>query len=129
MRNVTVRTSEGKFQQAVNVGPHRLTGDEPTDVGGDDRGPSPFEFVFAGLGTCTSMTVKMYADRKGWPLKSVNVEVSGDKRDDGAFVFKRSITLDGDLNEEQRARLLDIANKCPVHKMLSGKIAIETALV
>ncbi|MDI3290051.1 OsmC family protein [Polyangium sp. 15x6] len=128
MRNVTVKTREGKFGQSIHVGPHELVGDELPEVGGDDRGPDPFEFVLAGLGSCTSMTVKVYADRKGWPLSSVEVLVSGEKRSD-AFVARRSIQLVGDLTEEQRARLLDIANKCPVHKMLTGKIEIETALV
>ncbi|MDC3955964.1 OsmC family protein [Polyangium jinanense] len=128
MRNVTVKTGEGKFGQSIHVGPHELTGDELPEVGGDDRGPDPFELVLAGLGSCTSMTVKVYADRKGWPLSSVEVSVSGEKRAD-AFVARRSIRLSGDLTEEQRARLLDIANKCPVHKMLTGKIEIETALV
>ncbi|HVK63470.1 MAG TPA: OsmC family protein [Polyangium sp.] len=128
MRNVTVKTSEGKFGQSIHVGPHALTGDELPEVGGDDRGPDPFELVLAGLGACTSMTVKVYADRKAWPLASVEVEVSGEKRD-GSFLAKRSIRLVGDLTDEQRARLLDIANKCPVHKMLTGKIEIESSLV
>ncbi|MDC0742203.1 OsmC family protein [Polyangium mundeleinium] len=128
MRNVTVKTGEGKFGQSIHVGPHELTGDELPEVGGDDRGPDPFELVLAGLGTCTSMTIKVYADRKAWPLASVEVEVSGEKRD-GSFLAKRSIRLVGDLTDEQRTRLLDIANKCPVHKMLTGKIEIESSLV
>ncbi|MDI1429968.1 OsmC family protein [Polyangium sorediatum] len=128
MRNVTVKTAEGKFGQSIHVGPHELTGDELPEVGGDDRGPDPFEFVLAGLGACTSMTIKVYADRKAWPLASVEVEVTGEKRD-GSFLARRSIRLVGDLTEEQRARLLDIANKCPVHKMLTGKIEIESSLV
>jgi len=128
MRSVTVETSKGKFEQAVRVGSHLLASDEPPDVGGGDAGPNPFELVFAGLGSCTSMTIKMYSDRKGWPLASVHVEVSAEKRD-GAFVMKRAIRLEGSLSEEQRARLFDIANKCPVHKMLLGKIEIESALV
>lgn len=128
MRDVTVRTGEGKFQQLVLVGPHHELADEPTDLGGDDTGPSPFEHVLAGLGACTSMTVKMYADRKTWPLKAVRVDVSIHKQDDG-YRLNRSIRLEGDLTDEQRTRLLEIANKCPVHKMLTGKIEIESALV
>ena len=127
MRSVTVRTSEGKFQQSIDIGPHRLTGDEPVDFGGADRGPSPYEYLLAALGTCTSMTIKMYADRKGWPLEAVNVELSAGKRDD-AWAVKRSIRLEGDLTEEQRGKLLEIANKCPVHKTLTGKIEIESTL-
>ena len=128
MRDVTVRTGEGKFQQSVVVGPHRGLADEPTEVGGDDTGPAPFEHLLAGLGACTSMTVKMYADRKSWPLKAVQVDLSIHKVDDG-YRLTRSIRLEGDLSDEHRTRLLDIANKCPVHKMLTGKIEIESALV
>ncbi|MBK9261630.1 MAG: OsmC family protein [Polyangiaceae bacterium] len=127
MRSVTVRTGEGKFQQFVLAGPHRSLADEPHDLGGDDTGPSPFDHVFAGLGACTSMTVKMYADRKGWPLSAVEVTVSGEKQGDG-YHLKRSVKLVGELSDEQRERLLEIANKCPVHKMLTGKIEIESAL-
>lgn len=128
MRDVTVRTGEGKFQQLVLVGPHHKLADEPTELGGDDTGPAPFEHVLAGLGACTSMTVKMYADRKSWPLTAVRVDLSIQKQDDG-YRLSRSIRLEGELSEEQRTRLLDIANKCPVHKMLTGKIEIDSKLV
>jgi putative redox protein len=128
MRSVTVRTGEGKFQQYVLAGPHRGLADEPQDVGGDDTGPGPFEHVLAGLGACTSMTVKMYADRKGIALTRVEVVVSAEKGADG-YLLKRSIRLEGQLSAEERARLLDIANKCPVHKMLTGKIEIQSALI
>ena len=128
MRSVKVETAGGKFQQSVHVGPHELLADEPVDLGGEDKGLAPFEFVFTGLGACTSMTIKMYADRKGWPLEGVVVEVSGDKHE-GAFVLQRKIKLVGELSEEQRVRLLDIANKCPVHKMLTGQIVIQSELV
>lgn len=128
MRDVTVQTGEGKFQQVVLTGPHRWLADEPTELGGDDTGPAPFDHVLAGLGACTSMTVKMYADRKTWPLESVHVDLSIHKEDDG-YRLTRKISLKGDLTEEQRTRLLDIANKCPVHKMLTGKISIDSALV
>jgi putative redox protein len=128
MRSVTVKTGEGKFQQYVLAGPHRGLADEPQELGGDDTGPGPFEHVLAGLGACTSMTVKMYADRKGIKLTKVEVVLSAEKRDDG-YVLTRSIKLEGQLSAEERARLLEIANKCPVHKMLTGKIEIESALV
>lgn len=130
MRSVRVEKAGGKFQQRVTTGPHALVADEPVDLGGDDAGLAPFEFVFAGLGACTSMTIQMYADRKGWPVESIVVEVSGDRRkEDGVFVLRREIKLVGDLSDEQRARLLDIANKCPVHKMLTGKMVVEGGLV
>lgn len=128
MRDVTVRTGEGKFQQSVLAGPHRGLADEPTELGGADTGPAPFEHVLAGLGACTSMTIKMYADRKSWPLEAVQVDLSIHKEDAG-YRLTRSIRLNGELSDEQRTRLLDIANKCPVHKMLTGKIEIESALV
>lgn len=128
MRDVTVQTAEGKFQQSVLVGPHRGLADEPKELGGDDTGPAPFEHVLAGLGACTSMTIKMYADRKTWPLESVHVDLSIHKENDG-YRLTRKISLKGELSEEQRTRLLDIANKCPVHKMLTGKISIDSALV
>ena len=128
MRDVTVRTGEGKFQQSVLEGPHRGLADEPTELGGDDTGPAPFEHLLAGLGACTSMTMKMFADRKSWPLKSVQVDLSIHKEDAG-YRLTRSIRLEGELSDEQRTRLLDIANKCPVHKMLTGKIEIDSALV
>lgn len=128
MRDVIVRTGAGKFQQVVIMGPHEKLADEPRELGGDDTGPGPFEYVLAGLGACTSMTVKMYADRKSWPLKAVHVSLSMQKLDDG-HRLRRSIQLEGDLSEEQRTRLLEIANKCPVHKMLTAKIEIASDLV
>jgi putative redox protein len=127
MRSVKVRTGAGKFQQRIKVGSHELLGDEPTKMGGDDSGPDPYELVLAGLGTCTSMTVKMYADRKGWPLTAVEVELEADTQG-GAWVVKRSIRIEGELTAEQRARLLEIAEKCPVHKTLTGEIRIESAV-
>jgi putative redox protein len=127
MRSATIKTGTGKLQQTVTIGPHVLTADEPVEDGGSDAGPSPHEWLLAGLGTCTSMTVKMYADRKQWPLESVEVVVEG-RREVDAFVFHRRVTLSGSLTEEQRARLLEIANKCPVHKTLTGTIRIETEL-
>jgi len=126
-REVVVQTGSGKFGQSIAVGPHTFIGDEPPDHGGDDKGPMPFEYLGAALGTCTSMTVKVYSDRKGWKLTSVRVAVTQETVE-GAHVFHRSIDLAGELSEEERARLLEIANKCPVHKALSGTIRIETTL-
>ena len=126
MRSAHVSTGSGKFQQAITIGPHRLTGDEPTEMGGDDAGPGPHELLLAALGACTSMTLKMYADRKAWPLKSVDVDCAGEKHAD-RFVIRRKITLHGELTAEQRERLLEIAGKCPVHRTLTGTVAIETS--
>lgn len=133
MAEVIVRENgQGRYQQEVIVGEHRLLADEPVDVGGADAGPAPLEFVMAGLGACTSMTLRMYAERKAIPLTRISVslvhdkvKVSGIPRDR----IVRAITLEGDLTVEQRARLLEIANKCPVHKALEQPLMIESELV
>jgi putative redox protein len=128
MRPAIVTTATGKFGQTVRIGPHALVADEPTADGGDDRGPAPHEWLLAGLASCTSMTVKMYADRKGWPLEKVEVTVEGAQRDE-AFLFQRRVKVEGPLSDEQRARLVEIAERCPVHKTLTGAIRIETDLL
>ncbi len=139
-----VRVAEaeaGGFRQDVMInGKHRLIADEPVELGGHDLGPSPYQLVAAGLGACTSMTIRMYARRKGIPLTHVVCNVTHNKRhaeecencDKGPHkidVFQRSIRLDGNLNDEQRNALLAIADKCPVHRTLSGQAIIETELV
>jgi putative redox protein len=129
----TVRVGEtgAKYANSVEVGTHRLIADEPLAAGGGDTGPQPFEYLLAGLGACTSMTVRMYADRKGWKLAAVRVRLDMDKVDgtDGRGKIDRivrEIELDGELDAEQRARLLAIADHCPVHKFLSAEKRIET---
>jgi len=133
-----VRVSEsdpGGFLQDVQHGPlHHALADEPEAFGGSDRGMSPYGFVAAGLGACTSMTIRMYARRKKWPLDHVSVDVCHDKvhaEDAGEGSkkidrFVRTIRLKGDLTDEQRARILEIADKCPVHQTLSRRSEIET---
>ncbi len=128
MRTAIVGTGLAPHRQIVRIGPHTLVADEPVEEGGEDAGPGPHEWILAGLGACTSITLKMYATRKAWPLESVEVSVSGDHVD-GAFVLTRHITLRGPLDEAQRARLLEIANKCPVHRSLTGPIRIDTDIV
>ncbi len=113
---------------AVEVGMHRFRADEPLDEGGEDSAPSPFEYLSTALGTCTAITIKVYGARKGWPVDGVSVTVD-QVRSLEETVFKRTITLPAGLDAEQRQRLLDIANRCPVHKALSGKIVIESVLV
>jgi putative redox protein len=127
MRTAIVTTAPGKFRQTVRVGPHTLTADESVTAGGEDAGPAPHEWLLAGLGACTAMTLEMYAERKGWPLESVEVKVDGTHQE-GAFVMTRAIVVKGDLSDEQRARLLEIANKCPVHKTLTSPIRIESTI-
>lgn len=137
-----VRVSEADpdgFLQNVSHGPrHHALADEPESYGGTNRGMTPYGFLAAGLGACTSMTVRMYARRKKWPLTHVRVDVSHDKvhaedcadceRGGKIDLFKREITLEGDLDEEQRARLLEIADKCPVHRTLEASSRVETTL-
>lgn len=127
MREAHVATAGGKFKQDVTVGPHHLTADEPVAAGGTDEGPAPHDFILVALGACTSMTVKMYADRKGWPLERVDVRLTM-TGEGSAHTIHRVVKLEGALSDEQRTRLLEIAGKCPVHKTLTGTIAIESEL-
>jgi putative redox protein len=127
MREVRVDTAAGKFGQKVRIGPHEIPADEPREEGGDDTGPEPHELLLAALGVCSSMTVKLYADRKGWPLRSVEVRLTG-QRGEAEYRIERSLRLQGDLTDEQKARLVEIADKCPVARTLKGTIAIETRL-
>ncbi len=136
---VVVRLNDGPFLTEILTGKHHLLADEPKSVGGEDLGPSPYELVSSGLGACTAMTIKMYADRKGWPLEEVKVHLSYDnsyfedikhcdseERKIGKFT--RIVEVEGDLDEKQRERILQIANKCPVHKTLESASEIETKL-
>ena len=137
-RNVVVReTRAGKFQQTVSVGPHRLLADEPVAAGGDDTGPGPYDFVLAGLGACTSMTMRMYAERKSLPLERVTVTLTHSKihAEDCAECetstgmldqIDRVIGMEGNLDAEQRQKLMEIADKCPVHRTLTSEIHIVT---
>ena len=121
----------GRYQQEVKIGGHRLLADEPQSVGGNDAGPAPFDFLMAGLGACTSMTIRMYAERKQMPLTHVEVVLSHSKTEvDGKLLdrIERQITLEGELDQEQRERLLEIANRCPVHRALAQPLVVETML-
>jgi putative redox protein len=130
-------TGQGKFQQAVAVGPHRLLADEPKSVGGLDSGLSPYDFLLAGLGACTAMTVRLYAEHKRWPLERVSVTLQHGKihaedcencetREGMLDRIDRTITFAGALDSDQRKRLLEIADKCPVHRTLTSEIDIRT---
>ncbi len=127
------------FLQDINAGPyHHALADEPLAYGGTNRGMSPYGFLSAGLGACTSMTVRMYARRKGWPLEHVQVDVCHDKihahdaetgRQSKVDTFRRVVRLTGPLNDSQRARLLEIADSCPVHRTLESNSRVITELV
>lgn len=126
-----------RFTREVASDDHVWLGDEPKSAGGDNLGPDPYEHLLAALGTCTSMTVRMYANRKRWPLTDVDVRVTHERRHaedcrdcehrDGSLeVLTRYITLHGDLSDDQRTRLLEIADRCPVHRTLTGQLDIES---
>src|SRR5215213_1305238 len=125
MREVRVGWANGPYAQDISVAGHRLRADEEIEKGGEDTGAAPHELLLAALGSCTAMTLKVYAQRKGWPLRDVHVTLNGSTVD-GAFIITRQLTLAGDLDAEQRQRLTEIADKCPVHKTLSGTIRIQT---
>jgi putative redox protein len=137
-RQVVVQeTGNSKFQQSVTVGPHHLLADEPVAAGGEDTGPGPYDYLLAGLGACTSMTMRLYADRKSLPLARATVTLRHSKiyAQDCADCetkagmldrIERVITMEGALNAEQRERLLEIADKCPVHRTLTSEIHIVT---
>jgi putative redox protein len=139
-RAVTVVGGHSGLRQAISVGPHRLLADEPEASGGRDEGPDPYELLLAALGSCTNMTLRMYADRKRWSLKEIRVAVTHSKNyandclsceQPAAMLDRidRRITLIGELSAEQRQRLLEIANLCPVHKTLTSRVDIKTELV
>ncbi len=127
------------FLQDIQAGPrHHAVADEPASYGGTDRGMSPYGFVSSGLGACTSMTIRMYARRKNWPLTHVSVDVCHDKvhaQDAGLVtegkvdLFRRKIRLEGPLTQDQRTRLMEIADKCPVHRTLEASVHITTELL
>jgi len=116
----------------ISMRGHVITGDETIENGGKDKGPTPTELVLSGLASCTTATLKMYADRKKWPLERVNVDIGIhiERNDDGSQVshITRSIQFEGQLTDEQKERLMQIAEKCPVHRLLTNEIKIATTV-
>jgi putative redox protein len=138
-REVIVRGGATGFAQEIVVGPHRLVGDEPTAAGGADTGPGPYDLLLASLGSCTAMTVGYHARRKQWPLEVVTVRLRHARihaadcsecatREGMIDRIEVDLELAGPLTEEQRARLLEIAGRCPVHRTLTSEIDIRTHL-
>jgi putative redox protein len=139
-RNVSVNSGSLRFVQSISVGPHVFQGDEPSENGGKDAGPDPFELILAALGACASTTVQMYADRKQWPLEGVHVALSyanvpaegranSDTKTGMVHGIEIGISFDGDLSEAQQRRLLEIASKCPIHRLLTSPVPIQTKLL
>ncbi|GIZ50255.1 OsmC family protein [Noviherbaspirillum aridicola] len=120
---VKVHRGEGKLQHVIEIGPHRLLTDAPAAYGGEASGPEPHDLLAASLAACTALTVTMYARRKNMDLRDIDVRVEH-RQQDGVFVLERHIAYVGDLSEDDRRRLNEIADKCPVHKTLSGQIRI-----
>ena len=134
---VVTESRAGPYGQHVTAGDHQLTADEPATVGGADSGPTPYDLLLAGLGACTAITVRMYAERKGWPLRRVTVRLrhrrihatdcAGCETSTGQLdQIERELQFDGELTQDQRAKLLDIAERCPVHRMLHSEVLIST---
>ena len=133
---VIVRGAADGFVQEITAGAHHLRSDEPASAGGTDTGPTPYDLLLAALGSCTSMTVGIYARRKQWPLEGVEVRLQQNRihakdcqecaQNEEGYVHRieRTVSFKGPLSEEQKTRLQEIAHKCPVHKTLSSKILI-----
>lgn len=138
MSEVTV-FSTGYLRQEITAGNHSFISDEPREAGGSDAGPDPYSLLLAALGACTAMTLQIYSRRKKWPLDSVRVNLSYSRihaddctdcvtREGDVGRIERRISLAGDLTEEQRMRLLEIAQQCPVHRTLTSEISIKDVL-
>ena len=124
--------AQGRYQQRVCAGQHEWLSDEPESMGGSDAGPAPFDFLMAALGSCTSITLRMYAERKQIDLKKISVELAHEKTEvDGVLRdhIQRRIHLEGNLSAEQRQRLLEIANKCPIFRTLSQPVLISSEVL
>jgi putative redox protein len=132
-----VERGTGAFTVAISAGHHTWLGDEPASLGGDDLGPSPYDMLTAALGACTAMTVRMYARQKNWPLANVRVVLRHSKihaadcaacetREGKVDRIERVIELEGSLDDSQRQRLLEIADKCPVHRTLHSEVEVVT---
>jgi uncharacterized OsmC-like protein len=133
-------TRHGTFDQEIIAGKHHLVADEPVDAGGQDSGPGPYDLLLASLGACTSMTLRLYADGKKLPLQRVEVRLRHfrvyatdcaecETKEGMVDHIDREIKLEGDLSAEQRARLMEIADKCPVHRTLTSEINIRTVQI
>lgn len=135
--SVVVTISQSGYAMSINARGHALRADEPESAGGTDTGPTPYELLLASLGACVAATLRMYADRKGWPLAGVAVSLDEDRiraedcsdceSESGPVLrITKRVELHGELDEEQRSRLMEIADRCPVHRSLVSEIQIST---
>lgn len=137
---VIVRGTAGDFAQKIEIGTHRIDADEPVSFGGTDSGPSPYDLILSALGACTSMTIGLYARKRRWPLEKITVSLRHSKihakdceecetKEGRIDRIELEIHLDGALTNEQRAKLMEIAEKCPVHQTLTSEINIKSRAV
>src|SRR5213082_4246841 len=140
LSHVIVRGSASGFAQEIQIGSHRLTSDEPVSYGGTDTGPTPYDLLLAALGSCTSMTIGLYARKRRWPLENITVSLRHSKihaidceecetKEGRIDRIELDIQLIGSLTSEQRAKLIEIAGKCPVHQTLTSEINIKTRAI
>jgi uncharacterized OsmC-like protein len=138
--HVIVRGTAAGFAQEIEIGSHELFSDEPTSYGGADTGPSPYDLLLAALGACTSMTIGLYVRKRAWPLEKITVSLKHSKihaqdcddcetKEGRIDRIEMEIHLDGTLTDEQRAKLMEIAGKCPVHQTLTSEINIKTRAI
>ena len=131
---------EGRYAEDIFVGDHILRADEPTALGGANTGPTPNDLLLAALGACTAMTLRMYAERKNWELGKISVRLNQarihaedcktcESRDGMVTRISRDITIEGSLDEDKRKRLLEIADKCPVHRTLTAEVVVDSRIV
>lgn len=125
---VSATIGKEHYRTELFIAGHTVIADEPQDLGGTDLGPSPGQFLMISLASCTAITLRMYADRKNWEVTKIKVEVSSEKVENKTL-FKREISFAGAVDDEQRKRLLQIANSCPVHKTLTNPIEVQTVLL
>lgn len=128
MARGTAHIGKDSYQTTIEVSGHTLTGDEPERNGGRDTGPAPYDFVLAGLGACTAITLRMYADRKQWPMDAVDVALQLTRDDHGAMMVKRTLSFTGALDTEQKSRMAEIAEKTPVTLTLKAGMVIDTTV-